>query len=163
MSQKNNLNYLHNNCQKNLWTLLNSILRFVTLHNTRKIWPKSFLHWKVWRLLQKIAFCPIILWTLIIYFLRLVKYDITGKGWSKSFFQWNNSLFWKFAFSAPYRVLIKWSFNFHSEYWNTLWTLINCFLRFLTFDTRKYEKKIGQIHFHREDSFFEMFFFLTPS
>ena len=106
---------LHNRYQNALWTLIYSSLTFVMFDNTRKIGPKSFLHWMVTfffktlcfeqtlRFLKKCLYkfqnkSQNILWILIICSLMFFMLDNTRKYRPKTFVIANKAIFWNVFF-----------------------------------------------------------------
>ena len=84
----------------------------------------------------------ITLWNFIRRSLTLVMSDIARKNRPKSFILWNCYLFFqKFRFQQPLDVT-EMSWKFYSKGQNSIWTPINCHLRFVTLDrARKYRPK----------------------
>ena len=68
--------------------------------------------------------------------------------------------FQKIVFSTTSPVLQKWSCNFHSSCQNTLWILINCFLRLVTLDSARKKQanifsSLESMHFSFENLCFQ--------
>ena len=63
------------------------------------------------------------LWTLKNRPPRFVILDNTRKNRPKTFLHWKDYFFQKFAFSATFWLLKKWSYNLHHSCQNTLWIL----------------------------------------
>ena len=138
----------HSNCQKTLWTHLKRHLKFVTLDETRKNWPKYFLHWKdclfskvcvsnnLFYPKKKFYFhsnCQNTLWTLKSCFPRSVTLDNKRKIRPKSFVTGKMAFFWKTWFPTS-QFLKKWSNSLHNICRNTSCALLNCFLTFFPLD-----------------------------
>ena len=69
------------------------------------------------------------------FFLTFVMFDITGENRPKFFFARNFAFFSQnFVFLTTSLVPKNWSYYFHKNRQNTLWTLTICFLTFVMFD-----------------------------
>ena len=80
-------------------------------------------------------------------FLKFVILDSIRKGRPKSFLHWKVWLYFqRFMFSTTSLVLQKWSYNFHSNCQNTLWTLKNCPVGFLTLDNTRKKRPESFVH-----------------
>ena len=153
----------HSNCQNTLWFLIKCSLRFSTLDNSRKNGPITFLHWEVCLFFNLCFQQP----------LRCYRNDLATSTvivripcWASKTVPWalshsimgekiGQNLFFtgKFAFfskkivlSTTSLVLQKRSCNFHSNCQNTLSILINCPLRFVTFDNSRKDRPKSFLH-----------------
>ena len=78
------------------------------------------------------------------------------------FSQWKFCLFFqKILFSTTSQVLKECSHKFHSSCHNSFWTPISCFLRFVTLDKTRRNRR--QYFFRWNDSFFQKLVFSTTS
>ena len=72
-----------------------------------------------------------------------------------------NSFFLKCLFLLTSQVPKKWTYHLHNSRQNTLWTLINCCLTYVTCDkTRKSRPNV--LHHWKDCLFFKTFFFQQP-
>ena len=70
--------------------------------------------------------------------MRFFTLDNARKGTANYSIHWKICfLFRIIVFSATPLMLQKWSCNFHSDCQNTLWTLLNCFLRSVRLDNAR--------------------------
>ena len=142
-------------------TLKKCFLTFVMFDNTGKLGQK-FCHLKTsvfWNVCfyrpvrskrNDEIFCTIIVEILVdsykMLFPEIFMFDNRRKNRPQCFFHWKDGLF--FSKICVFINLLGhkkiWSYYFHSNCHKTLWTLINCSLRFLILDKRR---KNGQTIF----------------
>ena len=130
----------HSNCHNTFWTLKNCPMRFDTLDNTRKSRRQCFFRLNDSLFLKTRVFnnllglkkcsdnfhsnCQSSLCSSIYCLLRLITLKNT-QNFSSSW----KELFFEMFVSIDFLVLKNWSYYFHSNCQNTLWTFIKCFLR----------------------------------
>ena len=105
--------------------------------------------------------CQITLWTPIRCCPTFVMFCNMRRNRRKSILHWRDCLFLqKFMYSATSWVLKKWCFNFNINCQVTLWTLINCFRKFVMYyNTRRSRPK----SFHWKDCLFLQKFVFTAT
>ena len=107
------------------------------------------------------SLCQNIIQTLINRHLRFFTLDIARKNWPKSFIHWKDCPFFQsILFSTTSQVLDKWSYDFRSLCQNTIWTLINRALRFLTLDNARKNRPKS---FRRNDSLYSQKYLISTT